>query len=65
MREKLQKDLLHAENFLRQIESKLNNRNFTQNAAPEVVERERKKWADTHARKKLLEEQLQALESFV
>lgn len=65
MREKLQKDLLHAENFLRQIESKLNNSAFLQKAAPEVVEREKKKWADTHARKTLLEEQLQALESFV
>jgi valyl-tRNA synthetase len=43
------------------IEKKLGNERFVQNAPPAVVDRERKKLADTQARLKILEERLSSL----
>ncbi|MCX7607517.1 MAG: class I tRNA ligase family protein, partial [Bacteroidia bacterium] len=63
LREKLEKELAHVENFLHQLEAKLSNPTFRQKAAPEVIAREEKKRADTEARRHLLLEQLHSLQS--
>jgi valyl-tRNA synthetase len=63
LRQRLQKELAHAESFLEQIERKLNNPGFRAKADPEVIAREEKKRSDTEARRLLLLEQLQALEA--
>ncbi|MCS7162039.1 MAG: valine--tRNA ligase [Bacteroidia bacterium] len=63
LREKLQKELAQVENFLRTIEAKLSNPAFLNRAAPEIVAREEKKYADVRARHQLLLEQLAVMES--
>jgi valyl-tRNA synthetase len=57
-REKLTKELVHQQGFLKSVEAKLNNERFVANAKPEVVEMERKKQADALARIRILEESL-------
>ncbi len=63
LRSKLEKELVHAKQFLSQIETKLQNPHFRAKAAPEVISREEKKYQDTQDRVRLLEEQLSALRS--
>lgn len=61
LKKKLQKELEHVDQFLRSLEAKLHNPQFRTRAAPEVVAREEKKFADNQARRMLLVEQLEAL----
>lgn len=58
---KLEKELDHLENFLKSIESKLNNEKFIQKAKTEVIENERKKQQDTLQKIKLIQERLASL----
>ena len=61
VKEELQKDLNHQENFLNAVLKKLNNERFVQNAKPEVIELERKKHADAEARIRTIKESLSNL----
>jgi valyl-tRNA synthetase len=58
---KLLKDIAYTEGFLASIETRLGNAKFVANAAPTVVESERKKKADGEARLKLLRETLERI----
>lgn len=58
---KLQKELNHAQGFLKKVEGMLNNEKFIQNASPQKVELERKKQSDAIAKIKVLEEQIAGL----
>jgi valyl-tRNA synthetase len=60
-KESLLKELEYTRGFLQSVEKKLSNERFVSNAAPQVVEAERKKKADAEARIKALEESLAAL----
>ena len=60
-KEKIEKDLKHQQGFAIGIEKKLSNERFVNNAPPAVVDKERKKLADAHAKIKLLEESLKGL----
>ncbi len=60
-KEKIEKDLKHQQGFATGIEKKLSNERFVNNAPPAVVDKERKKLADAHAKIKLLEESLKGL----
>ncbi|MBC7888380.1 MAG: valine--tRNA ligase [Ferruginibacter sp.] len=57
----LEKDLQHQQNFLISVQKKLSNERFVQNARPEVIDLERKKQADTEHRIRTIEESLAAL----
>jgi valyl-tRNA synthetase len=59
--EKIRKDIAYNEGFLVSVEKKLGNEKFVANAAPAVVESERKKKADAEATLKLLRETLVGL----
>ena len=56
------KELEHQNGFLKGVEKKLSNKRFVKNAAPPVVEKERKKLMDTQERIKILEENLASLD---
>jgi valyl-tRNA synthetase len=58
LKEELEKDLKHQQNFLDSVTKKLSNERFVSNARPDVVELEKKKQADAAARIKVLEESL-------
>ncbi|GIV35201.1 MAG: valine--tRNA ligase [Chitinophagales bacterium] len=60
-RKRLMQEMDYIRGFIRSVESKLNNARFTQNAPPEVVEKERKKLQDGQAKLKALEESLARL----
>lgn len=60
---KLEDELKYTSGFLNSVMKKLSNERFVNNAPPSVVENERKKQADAEARKKVIEAQLDALES--
>ena len=60
-RERLQKDLDHNERFAAGIRKKLDNERFVSNAPAAVVEKERKKLADSQAKIQLLKESLSKL----
>lgn len=57
---KLEDELKYTSGFLNAVMKKLSNERFVNNAPPAVVENERKKKADTEARKKVIEEQLKS-----
>jgi valyl-tRNA synthetase len=60
-RESLLKDIEYQKGFLTSVDKKLTNERFVSNAAPTVVEAERKKKADAEAKIKALEEALARL----
>ncbi|MGC4034426.1 MAG: valine--tRNA ligase [Chitinophagaceae bacterium] len=57
-KEQLQKDLAYQKGFLESIQKKLSNEKFVNNAKPEVVELEKKKFADAEAKIKIIEQSL-------
>lgn len=57
-RVKLQSELERLNGFLVSVEKKLSNERFVQNAAQEVLDRERQKQADTQEKIRLLQQQL-------
>ena len=60
-RERISKELEYARGFLAQVEKKLSNERFVNNAPAAVVDMERKKLADGQAKIKILEESLNNL----
>lgn len=60
-KERLTKDLIYNQGFLKSVQSKLANERFVANAKPEILENERRKEADTLAKIKSIEEQLTQL----
>ena len=60
-REKMTKELVHQQGFLKSVNAKLGNERFVANAKPEVVAVEQKKQADALARIAILEESLAKL----
>ena len=61
LKEELEKDLQHQNQFLLSVEKKLSNERFVANAKPEVVALEQKKKADALARIRAIEESLAGL----
>ena len=61
LRQELEKDLEHQQQFFASVTKKLSNERFVANARPEVVELEQKKQADALARIKAIEESLAGL----
>jgi len=57
-RKKLSADIDYAKGFMNQVQKKLSNERFVNNAPEQVVNAERKKLADAEAKVKLLEDQL-------
>jgi valyl-tRNA synthetase len=60
-KERLTKDLIYNQGFLKSVQSKLANERFVANAKAEILENERRKEADTLAKIKSIEEQLTQL----
>jgi valyl-tRNA synthetase len=60
-REKITKELVYQQGFLKSIDVKLSNERFVANAKPEIVANEQQKKADALARIKILEESLAGL----
>ena len=60
-RERIQKELVYLQGFLKAVDGKLSNERFVQNAKPEVVEIERHKKADAEAKIVILLEGLESL----
>lgn len=58
----LEKELDYLKGFIASVEKKLNNEKFMQNAKPEVVEREKKKYSDAAEKIKIIEESLKELQ---
>lgn len=59
--EKLNKELVYLEGFLKSINAKLNNEKFVQNAKEAVIANERNKKADAEAKIALIKESIKAL----
>jgi len=59
--EKLEKELVRHQGFLKGVLGKLNNEKFVSGAPEKVVAIERKKQADAEAKIKAIEEQMTAL----
>ncbi len=57
-RKKIEDELVYYKGFLTSINKKLSNEKFVQNAKSEVIELERKKYADAETKIKVLEESL-------
>lgn len=60
-KERIQKDIVYLEGFLRSVEAKLSNERFMQNAKPEIVANEQNKKADAQSRLQILRNSLDAL----
>jgi valyl-tRNA synthetase len=60
-REKITKELVYQQGFLKSVSAKLSNERFVANAKPEIVASEQQKQADALARIKILEESLAGL----
>lgn len=60
-KERLSKEIIYLEGFLKAVDKKLSNERFVQNAKPEIVENERNKKADAEAKIKIHQENLDAL----
>ncbi|MBQ8222148.1 MAG: valine--tRNA ligase [Bacteroidales bacterium] len=58
---KLEEELKYAQGFLKSVEAKLSNEKFVNGAPAAVVDKERKKKADSEAKIKVIEQQLAAL----
>ncbi|WP_304064739.1 valine--tRNA ligase [Pedobacter glucosidilyticus] len=59
-KEKINKEIVYLEGFLKAVDAKLSNERFVQNAKPEVVANEQNKKADAEAKIKILKESLAA-----
>ncbi|MDR2839966.1 MAG: valine--tRNA ligase, partial [Paludibacter sp.] len=59
--EKMQKEIVYLEGFLKSTQNKLSNERFVANAKPEVVENERKKLADAESKIQSLREGINKL----
>lgn len=59
--EKLEKELIYNQGFLKSVEKKLNNARFVENAPEKVVALERQKQADALAKIEAIQEQLKKL----
>ncbi len=57
-KEKINKEIVYLEGFLKAVDAKLSNERFVQNAKPEVVANEQNKKADAEAKIKILKESL-------
>jgi valyl-tRNA synthetase len=57
-RRRLREEVQYLEGFLKSVEAKLNNEKFVANAKPEVVARERQKYADATAKIEALKRSL-------
>ncbi len=62
-KERIQKDIIYLQGFLKSVEGKLNNERFMQNAKAEIIENERKKQEDALEKLKILENSLRSLEN--
>ena len=60
-RARLEKELEYAQGFRDSVQRKLGNEKFTQNAKPDVLERERQKLADAEAKIAALEAALKGM----
>ncbi len=60
-RARVEKELEYAQGFRDSVQKKLGNEKFTQNAKPDVLERERQKLADAETKITALEQALKAL----
>ena len=60
-KEKIQKDIVYLQGFLRAVNGKLNNARFVENAKPEIVQNERNKKADAEAKLARLTQTLETL----
>ncbi len=60
-RARLEKELGYAQGFRESVQKKLGNEKFTQNAKPDVLEREQQKLADAEAKITALEQALKGL----
>src|SRR2546423_5969705 len=61
LRNELNKELQHLQNFLNSVEKKLTNERFISNAKQEIVNLEKKKKADAEAKIRAIEESLSTL----
>ena len=59
--QKLKTELSYTEGFLKSVQKKLSNDKFVQNAKPEIVENERKKFADAESKIVLLKENIASI----
>ncbi len=60
-KERLTKELEYIKGFIKQVEKKLSNERFVQNAPEMVVEKERKKMKDGQERLRIIEDSLKSL----
>ncbi len=60
-KEKLQKELVYSEGFLKSVQAKLANEKFVSNAKPEILANEQNKKADTEARIQAIKIELDSL----
>lgn len=60
-KEKIEKEIIYLQGFLKSVEGKLNNERFVSNAKPEIVENERNKKADAEAKLQALQSSLKSL----
>jgi valyl-tRNA synthetase len=58
---KMETEINYLQGFLKSVQNKLSNEKFVANAKPEVVENERKKFADAESKIKSLEENIDQL----
>jgi valyl-tRNA synthetase len=59
--DKMEKEIVRLESFLKSVQAKLGNEKFVTNAKPEIVEIECKKQADAESKIKALQENINAL----
>ncbi|TZF81494.1 valine--tRNA ligase [Pedobacter sp. BS3] len=59
--ERIEKEIIYLQGFLKSVNAKLSNERFVQNAKPEIVANERKKQADAEAKLIILQESLTEL----
>lgn len=57
-REKMEKEIVYLEGFMKSVDAKLSNEKFVANAKPELVEKERQKKADAAAKIDILRKSL-------
>lgn len=57
-REKMEKEIVYLEGFMKSVDAKLSNEKFVANAKPELVEKERQKKADAAAKIEVLKKSL-------
>jgi valyl-tRNA synthetase len=57
-REKMEKEIVYLEGFMKSVDAKLSNEKFVANAKPDLVEKERQKKADAAAKIAVLKKSL-------